>query len=206
MRFSFLPPQGKFFFEFFVTQAEIICEAARLLKDLVDSFENVDEKVQKITDLEHKGDEIQHEISVQLNKTFITPIDREDIHQLSADMDDILDFIQGSAIRMKLFKIKKPTPETVEIVNVIVKATDIVKQGVELLPTFKDINVLVKKIKELEREGDRINRSAIAGLFEKCSDPLEVIKWKEIYESLETVTDKCEDVFDVLEGVVLKHA
>lgn len=208
MRISFLPKEEKFF-EFFHKQADIIIKAAEILKEI---SENVEEKLLKkfeeITRLEHEGDDLVHEIVVKLNKTFITPIDREDIHQLAMYMDDILDYMQGSVCRLHLYRIERETPELKQMVDVILESASLIKKGILMLPGFKpEISELRKQMKTLERKADVIYRSVLGYLFNDDTIPvLYVIKWKDIYESLETVTDKCEDVFDILEAVVLKHA
>lgn len=205
MRLGIIPRDEKFF-DLFVVQSDLICQAADLLWELVHHYDQRDDIVAKINVVEHQGDDMIHDIAVRLNKTFVTPIDREDIHELANFLDDVLDYIQGSATRMQLFDVTQPTEDCIALVDVIMRGAAIIRKGIAQLPTFKDISLLRKEIKILEREGDAINRKAIAGLFHDGTAVLDVIKWKEIYESLETCTDKCEDVFDVLEGVVLKHA
>lgn len=204
-----LPKEDKFF-KMFDQQVDIILRAADTLKELTDKLPQVNfiEKLQEINHLEHMGDDLVHEIAVMLNKTFVTPIDREDIHQLAMYLDDILDYIQGGANRLQLYKIENTTDELKQLITVMVRSCYLVKKGVELLPKFKqEISDLRKEMKVLEREADTIHRNALAHLF-NGDDPviLDVIKWKDIYGTLEWVVDKCEDAFDVMEGVVLKHA
>ncbi|MBI2251167.1 MAG: DUF47 domain-containing protein [Armatimonadetes bacterium] len=205
MRLNLLPKVEKFY-KFFNDQVDLIYQAAKYFKNFMDDFSSFEENLKKIEELEHQVDVLLHEIIVHLNTTFITPIDREDIHQLANNLDDIMDYIQGSASKMSLFKIKAPTGDSLKMAETIINSIEVIKKGIKMLPTFKDISNLRKEIKGLEKEGDRINRKAIAELFNNHTDVLEVIKWKEIYESMEMVIDKCEDVMDVLEAVMIKHA
>lgn len=209
MRLNLLPKEDKFF-GLFTQQTDIIIRSAELLKEITEKLEsiNLTEKLQELNHLEHMGDDLVHEIAVTLNKTFVTPIDREDIHQLAMFLDDVLDYMQGSVNRMQLYKINKPSQEAKQLADTILKSCYLIKKGVDLLPKFSsEISNMRKEMKLLEREGDAIHRTAIARLFDTADIPvLDVIKWKDIYSSMETVTDKCEDVFDVLEAVILKHA
>lgn len=209
MRINLLPKEDKFF-NLFTQQTDIIVRAAEILKTISEKFEqiNLTEKLQEINHLEHMGDDLVHEIAVVLNKTFVTPIDREDIHQLTMYLDDVLDYMQGSVNRMQLYKINNTTQELKQLSDTVLKSCYLIKKGIDLLPKFSsEISAMRKEMKMLEREGDTIHRTALAHLFNGEDIPvLDVIKWKDIYGSLETVTDKCEDVFDVLEAVVLKHA
>lgn len=204
MRFSLLPREEAFFDDF-NTQAELIVQSAHVLRDLCEDWSDHDKKVALISELEHQSDEIVHTVVVRLNKTFVTPVDREDIHAITSKLDDILDFIQGVSTRMDLFRIEKPTPESSELAKVLVQATEVVLEGVKQLPSFTDVTPQRKHMQALEKQGDRLYRTALADLFD-TGDPIHIIKWKEIYEMFETAIDSCEDVYDVLEGVVLKHA
>lgn len=204
-----LLPREDIFFTLFKEQIKLIEKAAVMLKELVENYDKIDikEHMKKMTEVEHMGDDAVHKVAVQINKVFVTPIDREDIHELSTCLDDILDYIHGSASRMDLFNIKETTPEAKKLVDVIISSVGLIRQGIDILPTFKDITCLRKEMKTLEREGDTINRNALGRLFNNSElAVIYVIKWKEIYESLETATDICEDVFDILEAIVLKHA
>lgn len=209
MRINLLPKEDKFF-NLFTQQADIIVRAAEILKITSENLNevNLTEKLQEVNHLEHMGDDLVHEMAIVLNKTFVTPIDREDIHQLTMYLDDVLDYIQGSINRMQLYKVNHTSQELKELTGTILKSCYLLKKGIELLPKFSpEISAMRKEMKVLEREGDTIHRTALAHLFNGEDTPvLDIIKWKDIYGSLETVTDKCEDVFDVLEAVVLKHA
>lgn len=206
MRFSLIPTEEKFFDDF-NEQARLIHESALTLHEIVQDWPAKRGLVGRINELEHLCDVVTHGVVIRLNKTFVTPIDREDIHQLAGDLDDVLDLIQGAAVRMELFKIDSTPPEFIELVALLEKATVIIQKGIRQLPTFADISELRVELHNFESEGDRIHRTALAGLFENGKDdPLYVIKWKEIYDIVETAIDRSEDVFDVLEGIVLKHA
>jgi len=207
MRLNILPKEEKFF-KYFEEQANIICEAASVLQELMEKFGDgqTRERVQRLNDLEHRGDDITHELTLRLYKSFVTPIDREDMHSLSHYLDDVLDYIQGSGIRLQLYKVKKITSEAKQLGSVILQATRCLREAINSLRSFSDLTEIARKIKELEREGDEINRKAVAELFDNVADAAYIIKWKEIYQSLETATDKCEDVMDILQGVILKHA
>jgi predicted phosphate transport protein (TIGR00153 family) len=205
MRLNILPQEDKFY-EDFKRQVNCIEQATIEFMALLKAWDPESPHLQKIIDLEHECDEIVHEIAVRLNKTFVTPIDREDIHDLANTLDDVLDFIHGTVVRMQLFRIGEPTPVCSELGEILSKSAVLIKEGINMLPTFKDISSIRQGIQALEKEGDRIYRKALADLFQRTDDPLFVIKWKEIYDNFETAIDRCEDVGDVLEGIMLKHA
>ncbi len=208
-KFSFIPREEKFF-DFFEQSAQNMVQAAQELKSLIDAWDNVEEKVSVITELEHRGDMITHQIMAQLHRTFVTPFDREDIALLGHALDDVTDFIHAAADAMLLYKVDCPGQRARELADIIVQAANEVarvmpwlrRRGAELkqvLPPCVEIN-------RLENMADRVYRSALAELFEDSTDMAQVIKWREIYEYMESATDRCEDVANVLEGVALKHA
>ena len=203
-----LIPKEMQFFDLFEQQTEKVVQAAGLLKDLVEHYDRIDEKVQLIKQVEHDGDTLTHEIIERLNKTFVTPIDREDIHALVANLDDVLDLIEAAADKMTMYRIDRPSPEAVALAEVIVKMAAELDKMIRKLRDLKHAHILTHciEINSLENAGDRILRGAVAALFAGGHDPVEVMKWKEIYEDLETATDKCEDVANIVEGVVLKHS
>lgn len=205
--FKLIPQEVKFF-EMFVKSAENIEKSAKLLKEIAYNSDSLAENAAKLERIEHDTDQITHEIMEKLNTTFVTPIDREDIHELTAALDDVVDFIEAATESMVLYKIKATTPELKEIADVILKQAEEINY---LMPKLKDLkHAQVMKhcieINRLENEGDRILREAVARLFEEKKDPLDVIKWRDILDYLETATDKCEDVAVIIEGIVLKHA
>ena len=176
---------------------------------MLDKWQFIDSCVAEITEIEHQGDTITHQVMSLLHRTFVTPFDREDIALLAHTMDDVLDFIHASADAMFIYKIKAPTQRAKELADVILMGAVEVEKAVACLRHKKQFNKMLEtcvEINRLENAADRIYRAAIGELFENTSDVAELIKWREIYEHLESATDRCEDVADVLEGVALKNA
>ena len=205
MAFRLIPREEKFF-DLFEQQGTNIVAAARVLEELVHDYGNAKAKAEEVKDLEHAGDTLTHEIVKRLNTTFITPIDREDIYALACRLDDVLDLIDAVADRLLLYKISKPTEGCVDMAKVIVKTAEATDRAVRCLRTLSPYyHKHCIEVNRLENEADRLLRDLLAGLFEG-SDPIEIIKWKELYETMESVTDRCEDVVNVIEGIVLKMA
>ena len=208
MKLPFIPREEKFF-DLFQASAENMVKAAHSLKEMINSWEHVEGKAAEITELEHKGDTITHEIMSRLNRTFVTPFDREDIVQMAHSLDDVTDFIHSAADAMVLYKVERPGERAKELADIIVQAAEEVEK---VLPQLKRRIVLTSVLKRcveinrLENLADRVYRSAIAELFDDSSDMAHIIKWREIYAHMESATDRCEDVADVLEGVAIKHA
>lgn len=208
MKLNMFPTDARFF-SLFDQQAELIQKMCLAFKDFLLDRENAASRLEVLTDTEHKGDELFHELSHRLNATFVTPIDREDIHEMGSAMDDVLDLIQGSASRIQLFECKEIKPALLELAEIMVECSDILRKGISRLPKFQDLSDLRKPLKALETRGDRVNREAVADLFRNCEtvqDVVDLIKWKEVIENAEDAIDKFEDVFDVIENVVVKHA
>jgi hypothetical protein len=193
------------FFDLFETQAAKVLEAARALKELAHHYERVEEKARHIKTLESEGDRITHEIIDKLNRTFITPFDREDIHALASSLDDVLDNIEGVSSRLALFKVQAITPEAIELVSVVERACLAIHGAVTHLRDLKLIGPYCIQINDLENEADFISRNTTARLFDEAVDFRELIKWKELYGRLEATTDDCEDVANILEGIVVKN-
>jgi predicted phosphate transport protein (TIGR00153 family) len=207
-KFPFMPREQKFF-DLFEQSAQNIIKAAKLLKEMLDSWQFIDSRVAEITELEHDGDSMTHQIISLLHRTFVTPFDREDIAELAHAMDDVLDFIHSAADAMFIYKISKPTDRAKELADVIVLAAVEVEKAVSSLRHKNEFRRMLERcveINRLENAADRIYRAAIGELFDKAEDMAEIIKWREIYEHMETATDRCEDVADVIEGVALKNA
>lgn len=201
-----LIPREEAFFDLFRKAAHNMIEGSRLLKDMMEDFTNPVEKARRIKQVEHDGDTITHDIARKLNQTFITPIDREDIHDLASAIDDILDVVEAIADRFVLYKVEKPTEMAIKLSNVLYQASEAVGAAVDLLgKSHTDMNEVSVRVNSLENEADRISRDAISRLFDKETDPIAVIKWKEIYENFEAGTDRCEDVANILERIALKH-
>jgi len=202
-------PREEKFFDLFESSAHNIVEASQVLKQLVDTWENVEPRVEEIRELEHKGDSITHEVIARLHRTFVTPFDREDIASLTKSLDDVMDFIDAAAGAMLLYKVDRPSQRARELVDIIIQATAEVEKAVLVLrhkAKLKQILEQCVEINRLENMADVVYRDAIAELFEDSTDMAHVIKWREIYEHMEGTTDRCEDVANVLEGVALKHA
>jgi len=201
-----LIPRDEKFFDLFREQAENIHKAAQMLVSLFDDYREVEKQVSEIKFIEHKGDQITHALMMKLNKTFITPFDREDIHALGSALDDVLDLVDAAASRLVIYKVTQVTPGAQQLSRVILHGTEIILKAVAQLNKPQNMLKYTEQLTLLEEEADHIKGQCIARLFEDSSDPIEVIKWKEIYEVLEATTDKCEDVGNVLEAVVLKSA
>jgi len=207
-RFPFIHREQKFF-DLFEGSARNMVKAAQKLKGMVDTWEDVRKSVDEIDDLEHEGDTITHEIMAQLHRTFVTPFDREDIVMLAHTLDDVTDFIHAAADAMLLYKIDRPTQRAKELADIIVQAAVEVEKVMPQLRHRAELkNVLVRcvEINRLENVADDVFHSAQAELFDDTTDMAQVIKWREIYEYMESATDRCEDVSNVLEGVALKYA
>jgi uncharacterized protein len=204
--FRLLPREEKFF-DLFEQQASHIVSAARVLEELTLEYADAKAKAQQIKDLEHAGDALTHEIVRRLNTTFITPIDREDIYALASRLDDVLDLIDAVADRLLLYKIKSPTDGSISMAKIIVKTAEETDRAVRCLRTLSPFyHKHAVEVNRLENEADRLLRDQLAALFEGGTDAIEVIKWKELYETMESVTDRCEDVVNVIEGITLKMA
>lgn len=202
--FRLIPREEKFF-EFFEKAANNILEGARVLVQMTEEGgANFQERWKRLEELEHVGDKITHQIIRKLNRTFIAPIDREDIHSLAVALDDVMDLIEASAARMSLYKIKQPTEEARKLAHVILKSAEEIVKAVSNLERLDDVMEHCIEINRLENMADEISREAIADLFDKGHDPMDVIKWKEIYETMEMATDQCEDVANIVESLVLK--
>jgi predicted phosphate transport protein (TIGR00153 family) len=200
-------PSDQEFFVLFEKASANIQDGAELLKELLDNFEGVREKAREIEEIEHRGDTITHDVVKKLNTTFITPIEREDILALASSLDDIIDLIHAAATRITLYKITEPTPQAKELGFLILKSVRELHRGISHMGKKMDgVYEHCVEVNSLENEADRVCRDAIAYLFEHEKDPITILKWKEIYETLETATDRCEDAANVLEGVALKNA
>jgi predicted phosphate transport protein (TIGR00153 family) len=196
------------FFEIFDRDALNITKASVMLVALMENFDRLDERAKEIYEVEQEGDVLTHEIMKKLNKTFITPIDREDLHALAASLDDILDLIWGAVDRMVVFKITKATDEAIEMAKELQTTTEVIHKAIHKLKEkqYGHVQDYCIEINRLENKIDRTFRDALGKLFEEVKDPILIIKWKEIYEHLEDASDKCEDVANVLEAIVLKYA
>jgi len=206
MKLHFFPRDQKFF-ELFRQDAANLKEGILALQDLVENYDDVQKKYERIKTIEHQGDMITHDIFTKLRETFITPLDREDIHGLASGLDDVMDCIEGVASRMNYFKVPKPTPEIKKLVGIINKAVHQIVEAIAHLETLSHVHAFCKEINVLEYEADVVCREAIADLFEKTQKVeqlKDLIKLKEIYGRLEIAADRCEDVANVIEGIIVK--
>jgi hypothetical protein len=202
-----LIPKDEKFFVLFKEMTTTIIEGAQMLKEMMDHFTDPSLSQTRIKDVEHKADQLTHDIIKKLNKSFVTPLDREDIYALAAALDDILDLIDASAQRIVMYNVEKPTPEAKELAFLILKSCQTLDKAVALLGgKLEPIAEYCMEVNSLENEADRVCREAISRLFDDEKDPIRLIKWKEIYETLERATDKCEDAANILESVVVKNA
>jgi hypothetical protein len=202
-------PREESFFELFERAAKNVHEGAVQLVELMERFDDREERAKRIKDTEHAGDKLTHDTMERLNRTFITPLDREDIHHLVSRMDDVLDLMDTATNRMVLYKIEKPTDDAIALARCLKHATMILVQAMPLLRNMKNARQILQHCVDIhtqENEADKIEQHALASLFDKGHDPTDIIKWKDIYEDLEAATDRCEDVANVLEGIVLKNA
>jgi len=205
MRLPFIPREEKFF-ELFVEDAENVLTAARMLVEFFGSYDQRERIASQLRELERKGDGLSHEIGTKLENTFVTPFDREDIHQLISRLDDIIDFIEEVADTCLLYKIDAPAPPAKDQAEIIVQQCEELVRALEKLKGFKGVSPHWIEIHRLENEGDRIGRRAIADLFTNGADAIHIIQWKDVHTLLEDTIDACEDAANVIERIVVKHA
>jgi len=203
-----MPKEGRFF-DMFRDLASCIVQAADEFNELLANPSEYERRASLIKDIEHRGDEITHQTVELLHKTFITPLDREDIHQLISKMDDILDFIEAASQRVFLYDLQNVPDEGKELGTLCAQSAKLIQSSVSQLDNLKNPDDLIRQcveINRLENDADVVLRGAMAKLFREETDVKQLIKLKEIYEMLETVTDRCEDVANIIEGIVLEYA
>jgi len=203
-RFRLIPREEKFYDDFKM-MADQLRHGARLLEAMFAVDPPIADKAHEIKEVEHQCDFLTHEIIQRLNKTFVTPIDREDIHELARTLDDVMDAIDNAASLIPLYRIDKVRVGARELTRIIIQQTDEIRAAVEALEQRKGVLERAIEINRLENEADRVHKHAIGQLFDEETNPIAVIKWKEIYDILEEATDACEDVANLLENVVVKH-
>ena len=202
-----LLPREEQYFSLFTQMTSYMNDAARTLVEMLAHEDgDYEEYVQRIKSIEHACDDLTHSVSTRLNQSFITPFDREDIHRLASSLDDVLDFMNAATVRLVMYKIMEPPPVSAELAGLIVLQTEELAQGVSLLEKNGQVLKHCDEVNRLEDVADHVSRKAIADLFEHEKDPIHLIKIKELYEVLETATDKAEDAANVLEAIVLKSA
>jgi predicted phosphate transport protein (TIGR00153 family) len=201
-----LIPREESFYDLFVKQAETLVDGAGLLRDIVTNFDDVPAKARRLHDIEHEADEATHEVMRRLNTTFVTPLDREDIHELASSLDDVMDHMDAAADLLVLHKIEKPLPEMQIQAELLQRGAETTLEAMRSLPHFDRLESYWVEINRLENEGDRVYRRAIADLFGGDFKAMDVLKWKDIIDELEAAMDEFEDVANTLEGIALKQA
>jgi hypothetical protein len=204
MRFS-LAPREERFFTMFEQSVDVVVEGVKALKDLLDDYTNIEQKARHLKAIERRGDENTHRMFEALNRSFVTPIDREDILRLNETLDDILDYVEALAVRCELFKIKETTEEMRQFSDLLYQAVLQIQQAIHELTHLGKLMPFCHEIKRLENMADDLSHKAIADLFEKEKDPINLIKLKEIYARMESCMDKCEDVANIIETIVVKN-
>jgi uncharacterized protein len=199
-------PREEAFFDLFVQDAANVLAGAQRLEAMVEDYTDIGQAHEELSALEHRGDQVSRELGEALNQSFVTPFDREDIHSLISGLDDILDLIEEVAEAFVLFRVAAPTDPARAQVAIIVAQCQLLHDGLVGLRGFKGLNGHWAEIHRLENDGDRIGRDAIAGLFSNGIDPVELVKWKSIYDLLEECIDACDHVAKVLDRIVVKHA
>jgi predicted phosphate transport protein (TIGR00153 family) len=202
--FNILPKQGRFF-EDFISLAGEIRTGSRLLKQMLMSNPPDMAQVDAIKEVEHACDRCTRGIIDQLNRTFVTPLDREDIHALASSLDDVMDAIDAAAAVIRLYKITQVRPGARRLAEIVCESVDLIAEAIGALEKREGVLELAARVSQLEHEADRVHQDSIVELFDQEHDPIAVIKWKEIFDFLEAATDRCEDVANLLEGVVVKN-
>jgi predicted phosphate transport protein (TIGR00153 family) len=205
--FDKLIPNNNQFYKLFEQSAAFLEQGAATLTEAVANPEQIKKYADRLVQIEHEGDELTHNILIALDKSFITPIDREDIHELVQALDDCLDTIESVTERMQLYKISTPNDAVQQLASIIRQQAIQVHAALSLMPSFKYEKIIphCKEISKLENQADKVGRAALVELFRGTSDPLQVMKWKDIYDYLEDVSDQCKHVAGIVERIVLKH-
>ncbi len=201
-------PQDKHFFNMLENESQNVLDGSNAFLEMLKDYENIKEKQQMIKDIEHQGDDFVHEIFEELNKTFITPIDHEDISKLASAFDDVLDYIEGTATRLVLYEIAKPEDNMIKLAEVLLKQTKELNTALSGLRNIKNPKEIEKRcieVNRLENVADDIYKTSVAELFRR-KDAIEIMKLKEVYERLEFATDKCEDAANVISDIVVKNS
>lgn len=201
-----LIPRDQEFFTLFNELALYLSTAARQLKELFEDPANLTEKIRAIKEVEHKADQLTHSINERIDRSFVTPIDREDIHALSTRLDDVIDLVDGTARRAEIFHIDGVKPPARELCTLLVQATEHLQRGVQGIKRPRDVNACAIEVKRIEEAGDAVYHDAVGQLFQGKPDPLDVIRWKEIYDRLEQGIDSCMAVVHALQSISMKNA
>jgi len=201
-----LIPRDQEFFALFDELAGHLASSARLLKELFEQPKMLQEKVRAIKEVEHKADQLTHEINARIDRSFVTPIDREDIHEMSTRLDDVIDLMDGTARRVEIFHISESREPARQLSTLLVQAAEHLQRGVTGIKRPKDVQACAIEVKRIEEEADALYHAAVGKLFVGNPDPLDVIKWKEIYDRLEQGVDSCMAVVNVLQSISIKNA
>ena len=204
-----ITPRDTVFYDLFEQSAANLVVAAEKLVDLFDNYKDVEAKAKELKELEHHGDDITHQIIQRVNRTFVTPIDREDIALLAHMLDSVMDFIEAAGRTAFLYRVAQPTERAQQLAASVVRLVHVLNEVLPCLRQRKQFKRVLEhcvEINRLENEADDIHHAAMAELFDKCQDACEIIKWRELYQHMEDATDQGEDVANILEGIVLKHA
>jgi len=199
-------PRDEKFYDLFTELAKRLTASATVLQEMFQNPAQLDAKVSRIKALEHEADNLTHDIIDRIDRTFVTPFDREDIHQLASELDEVIDFIDGTARRAQIFRVQRIRPPAIVLSEVLSRAASAVEEGVRDMKNAKHVYAVSEKLKVLEEEGDAVYHDAMGKLFAEGGDALEVIKWKDLYDKLEDALDQCEDVGNVLQSIALKNA
>jgi predicted phosphate transport protein (TIGR00153 family) len=197
-------PREENFFVLFKKQAALVKKGCDQLHEMMERFDNLEARAKALKDVEHEGDIVTHDLFERLNRTFITPLEREDIHNLASGLDDVLDAVEATGSRLVLYKVQRTTPEARQLTAILVKCGAQIEQAVDHLKDFKGLMSFSIEINRLENEADTISRDVVADLFSGPHEVLDIMRWKEIYGRLEGAADLCEDVANVIESIVLK--
>jgi predicted phosphate transport protein (TIGR00153 family) len=198
-------PRDENFFALFKRQAALVRQGCSLLYELMERYDDLEARTRRLKEVEHEADLVAHELFERLNRTFITPLEREDIHSLASGLDDVLDAAEAIGSRMVLFGITKPTAEARQLARILDQCGGQIEQAVERLKDMQNLMAFTVEINRLENEADTISRQVVADLFSGRHDLLDVMRWKEIYGRLESAADRCEDVANTIEAIVLKN-
>jgi predicted phosphate transport protein (TIGR00153 family) len=201
-----LIPRDSQFYDLFAQVANRMSGSARLLNELFKDPQKVDQHVASIKTLEHEADNLTHDTIDRINRTFVTPFDREDIHALAGDLDEVVDLIDGCARRAAIFHIKESRQDGIDLTEVLVRATQCIEDAVRKMKDPKTVTAANRQLKMLEEEGDALYHNAVEHLFSSTTDAIEVMKWKELYDKIEDAIDQCEDVGNTLQSIALKNA
>ncbi len=201
--FSLFPKEEDFFL-LFRRQAALVRESCDQLHQMMQSFDRLEERAKALKEIEHRADLVTHELFERLNRTFITPLEREDIHDLASGLDDVVDAAEAIGSRLVLFRVTKPWPEAVRMTQILVDSAQQIERAVDSLKDMKNLVAFTIEINRLENEADGISRQVVADLFSGQHDILDVLRWKEIFGRLESATDQCEDVANSIESIVIK--